>query len=121
MAGDLRQAIGDATTFCWAHCVRLADMESLSATVKERLFGIGESVDAQIAPDELGRDFITRARVVRSPYAARELEPSTDGSSGSRHWCAFSPRTANVSVQTSPEGDRFFRSGGLPHPKPSCV
>ena len=70
LAEELRKAVADATEFCDAHAVSLADIESLAAGSLERLQMIADAVDALISPDPLRREFFGHERLVSTLYRA---------------------------------------------------
>ncbi len=76
LVDELRQALGEATTFCGEHGVKLADIEGLPASGMDRLAAIGDAVNALIGPDEVRRDFFAHDRVVRTLYAAIKPDPA---------------------------------------------
>jgi type I restriction enzyme R subunit len=54
---ELRKAVVDATAFCAAHGVMLAEIEATPAGSMERLSRIEDGMNALISPDPLRRDF----------------------------------------------------------------
>ncbi|MBA3034168.1 MAG: type I restriction endonuclease subunit R [Gammaproteobacteria bacterium] len=73
---ELRRAVADATAFCVAHGVLLAEIEQLAAGSLERLQGIEDAMNALISPDPLRRDFLGHERLVSTLYRAVKPDPS---------------------------------------------
>jgi type I restriction enzyme R subunit len=60
---ELRKAVVDATAFCAAHGVMLAEIEATPAGSLERLSRIQDGMNALISPDPLRRDFFAHERL----------------------------------------------------------
>lgn len=73
---DLRKAVADATAFCAAHGVMLAEIEALAAGSLERLSRIQDGMNALISPDPLRRDFFGHERLVSTLYRAVKPDPA---------------------------------------------
>lgn len=73
---ELRKAIVDATAFCAAHGVMLAEIEALAAGSLERLSRIQDGMNALISPDPLRRDFFAHERLVSTLYRAVKPDPA---------------------------------------------
>ncbi|MFO1418342.1 MAG: type I restriction endonuclease subunit R [Methylotetracoccus sp.] len=72
----LRQSITDATTFCAAHTVMLAEIEATAAGNVERLKLIEDGMNELISPDPLRREFFAHERLVSTLYRAVKPDPS---------------------------------------------
>lgn len=72
----LNHALTDATTFCAAHGVLLADIEALTVGSLARLQAIEDAMNALISPDPLRRDFLAHERWVSMLYQAVKPDPS---------------------------------------------
>jgi len=73
---ELRRAVVDATTFCAAHRVMLAEIEATAIGSMERLSRIQDGMNALISPDPLRRDFLAHERLVSTLYRAVKPDPS---------------------------------------------
>ncbi|CAK0748905.1 Type I restriction enzyme R Protein [Gammaproteobacteria bacterium] len=73
---ELRKAVVDATTFCAAHRVVLAEIEATAAGSMERLSRIQDGMNALISPDPLRRDFFAHERLVSTLYRAVKPDPA---------------------------------------------
>ena len=73
---ELRQAVVDATAFCAAHGVMLAEIEATAAGSMERLSRIQDGMNALISPDPLRRDFFAHERLVSTLYRAVKPDPA---------------------------------------------
>ncbi|MBK8115117.1 MAG: type I restriction endonuclease subunit R [Candidatus Accumulibacter sp.] len=73
---ELRKAVVDATAFCAAHGVMLAEIEATPAGSLERLSRIQDGMNALISPDPLRRDFFAHERLVSTLYRAVKPDPS---------------------------------------------
>ncbi len=73
---ELRRAVVDATAFCAAHGVLLAEIEATAAGGMERLSRIDDGVNALISPDPLRRDFFAHERLVSTLYRAVKPDPA---------------------------------------------
>ncbi len=73
---ELRKAVVDATAFCAAHGVMLAEIEALAAGSMERLSRIQDGMNALISPDPLRRDFFAHERLVSTLYRAVKPDPA---------------------------------------------
>ncbi len=73
---SLRLAIGEATTFCQAHGVRLEEIEQVQSGNLDRLTKIAETIDALISPDRLRKEFLAHARWVWTLFQAVKPDPS---------------------------------------------
>jgi type I restriction enzyme R subunit len=67
---ELRRAVVNATAFCAAHGVMLAEIEATPAGSIERLSRIQGSMNALISPDPLRRDFFAQQRLLSTLYGA---------------------------------------------------
>ena len=76
LAAELRQSVVDATAFCAAHAVSLAEIEGTAAGSMERLSRIQDGMNALISPDPLRRDFFAHERLVSTLYLAVQPDPS---------------------------------------------
>jgi type I restriction enzyme R subunit len=66
----------DATAFCAAHGVLLAEIEATAAGSMERLSRIEDGMNALISPDPLRRDFFAHERLVSTLYCAVKPDPA---------------------------------------------
>ncbi|WP_444633245.1 type I restriction endonuclease subunit R [Cupriavidus oxalaticus] len=73
---ELRQAVADASAFCAAHEVLLAEIEALPAGSLERLQKMEDAINALISPDRLRRDFFAHERLVSTLYRAVKPDPT---------------------------------------------
>jgi type I restriction enzyme R subunit len=73
---ELRQAVVDATAFCAAHGVLLAEIEALPVGSLKRLQAMEDAMNALISPDPLRRDFFAHERLVSTLYRAVKPDPS---------------------------------------------
>jgi type I restriction enzyme R subunit len=73
---ELRKSVVDATAFCAAHGVELAEIESLPVGSMKRLKKIADGMDSLISPDPLRRDFFAHERLVSTLYRAVKPDPS---------------------------------------------
>ncbi len=73
---ELRRTVVDATAFCAAHGVLLAEIEATPAGSMERLSRIDDGVNALISPDPLRRDFFAHERLVSTLYSAVKPDPA---------------------------------------------
>jgi len=73
---ELRRSVVDATAFCAAHGVLLAEIEATPAGGMERLSRIDDGVNALISPDPLRRDFFAHERLVSTLYSAVKPDPA---------------------------------------------
>lgn len=73
---ELRRAVVDATAFCAAHRVMLAEIEATAVGSMERLSRIQDGMNALISPDPLRRDFLAHERLVSTLYRAVKPDPS---------------------------------------------
>jgi type I restriction enzyme R subunit len=73
---ELRKSVVDATAFCAAHGVILAEIEATAAGSMERLLHIEDGMNALIAPDPLRRDFFAHERLISTLYRAVKPDPS---------------------------------------------
>ena len=76
LVDELRKAVVDATAFCAAHGVMLAEIEATDAGSMERLTHIQDGMNALISPDPLRRDFFAHERLVSTLYRAVKPDPS---------------------------------------------
>jgi type I restriction enzyme R subunit len=72
---EMRGAVAEATTFCAAHGVMLAEIEQLAAGSLGRLQCIEDALNALISPDPLRRDLFGHERLVSTLY--RAVKPDT--------------------------------------------
>jgi type I restriction enzyme R subunit len=75
LVDETRKAVADATAFCAAHGVVLADIEALAVGSLERLQRIEDAMNALISPDQLRGDFLARERLVSTLYQAVKPAP----------------------------------------------
>jgi type I restriction enzyme R subunit len=73
---EMRKSVMDATAFCAAHGVLLAEIEATAAGSMERLSHIQDGMNALISPDPLRRDFFAHERLVSTLYRAVKPDPS---------------------------------------------
>ena len=73
---ELRKAVADATAFCAAHGVMLAEIEATAAGSMERLQRIEDGMNALISPDPLRREFFAHERLVSTLYRAVKPDPA---------------------------------------------
>ncbi|MBN8448495.1 MAG: type I restriction endonuclease subunit R [Candidatus Accumulibacter sp.] len=73
---ELRRSVVDATAFCAAHGVLLAEVEVTAAGSMERLSRIEDGMNALISPDPLRRDFFAHERLVSTLYRAVKPDPA---------------------------------------------
>jgi type I restriction enzyme R subunit len=73
---ELRQVVLDATAFCAAYKVMLAEIEATPAGSMERLSRIQDGMNALISPDPLRRDFLAHERLVSTLYSAVKPDPA---------------------------------------------
>ena len=73
---ELRQSLVDATAFCAAHGVKLAEIEALPAGSFDRLHRIEAAMNALISPDTVRRDFFAHERLVTTLYQAVKPDPA---------------------------------------------
>jgi type I restriction enzyme R subunit len=73
---ELRRSVVDATAFCAAHGVLLAEIEATAAGSMERLSRIEDGMNALISPDPLRRDFFAHERLVSTLYCAVKPDPA---------------------------------------------
>ena len=76
LVDELRKAVVDATAFCAAHKVMLAEIEATPAGSMERLSRIQDGMNALISPDPLRRDFFAHERLVSTLYRAVKPDPA---------------------------------------------
>jgi type I restriction enzyme R subunit len=75
LVAELRRAVVDATAFCSAHGVMLAEIEQLNGGGLERLHAISDALNALISPDPLRREFFGHERLVSTLYKAVKPDP----------------------------------------------
>ncbi|ARO87200.1 deoxyribonuclease HsdR [Nitrosospira lacus] len=73
---ELRKSVADATAFCTAHGVMLAEIEATATGSIERLSHIEDGMNALISPDPLRRDFFAHERLVSTLYRAAKPDSS---------------------------------------------
>ena len=73
---ELRKSVVDATVFCAAHDVMLAEIEATEVGSMERLSRIQDGMNALISPDPLRRDFFAHERLVSTLYRAVMPDPA---------------------------------------------
>jgi type I restriction enzyme R subunit len=73
---ELRKSVVDATAFCAAHGVMLAEIEATAVGSMERLSRIQDGMNALISPDPLRRDFFAHERLVSTLYRAVKPDPA---------------------------------------------
>jgi type I restriction enzyme R subunit len=79
LVDELRRAVDEATVFCAAHGVVLADILAKPAGSLDRLTKIADAVDRLISPDPLRKDFVAHARLVNALYQAVKPDPAVVG------------------------------------------
>jgi type I restriction enzyme R subunit len=72
---ELRIAVADATAFCKARGVDLAKIEGTSAEKFERAQAVEDGANQLLAPEQVKRDFMARARLVDALYGAVKPDP----------------------------------------------
>jgi type I restriction enzyme R subunit len=72
---ELRKAVGDATAFCKARGVDLSKIEGASAEKFERAQVVEDGANQLLAPEQVKRDFMARARLVDALYGAVKPDP----------------------------------------------
>ena len=72
---ELRKAVADATAFCKARGVDLAKIEGTSAEKFERAQAVEDGANRLLAPEQVKRDFMARARLVDALYGAVKPDP----------------------------------------------
>jgi len=75
LAEELRKAIDDATSFCFAYGVLLEAFEKLPTQSISRLNMLVEAVETLIAPDDRRKQFLAWERLVRALYNAVKPNP----------------------------------------------
>ena len=75
MVEELRKAVADATAFCKARGVDLAKIEGTSAEKFERAQAVEDGANRLLAPEQVKRDFMARARLVDALYGAVKPDP----------------------------------------------
>lgn len=73
---ELRKSVVEATAFCAAHYVMLAEIEATAVGSMERLSHIQDGMNALISPDPLRRDFFAHERLVSTLYRAMMPDPA---------------------------------------------
>jgi type I restriction enzyme R subunit len=73
---ELRKSVVDATAFCAAHGVMLAEIEATAVGSMERLSRIQDGMNALISPDPLRREFFAHERLVSTLYRAMMPDPA---------------------------------------------
>jgi type I restriction enzyme R subunit len=73
---ELRKSVADATVFCAAQGVMLAEIEATAVGSMERLSRIQDGMNALISPDPLRRDFFAHERLVSTLYRAVKPDPA---------------------------------------------
>lgn len=76
LVDELRASLQAATTFCAAHKVELAEIESLTAGSMERLLRIQDGINALISPDPVRRDFYAHERLASTLFRAVKPDPA---------------------------------------------
>jgi type I restriction enzyme, R subunit len=72
---ELRNAVADATAFCKARGVDLAKIEGTSAEKFARAQAVEDGASQLLAPEQVKRDFMARARLVDALYGAVKPDP----------------------------------------------
>ena len=72
---ELRKAVADATAFCKARGVDLAKIEGTSAEKFARAQAVEDGANQLLAPEQVKRDFMARARLVDALYGAVKPDP----------------------------------------------
>ena len=72
---ELRKAVADATAFCKRHDVDLAKIEGTTAEKFERAQAVEDGANLLLAPENIKRDFLARARLVDALYSAVKPDP----------------------------------------------
>lgn len=73
---ELRKSVVDATAFCAAQGVMLAEIEATAVGSMERLSRIQDGMNALISPDPLRREFFAHERLVSTLYRAMMPDPA---------------------------------------------
>lgn len=73
---EMRKSVLDATAFCAAHGVMLAEIETTAVGSMERLTHIQDGMNALISPDPLRCDFFAHGRLVSTLYRAMMPDPA---------------------------------------------
>ncbi len=76
LVDELRHSLVDATAFCAAHGVGLAEIEALQAGSFDRLHRIEAAMNALISPDTVRRDLFAHERLVTTLYQAVKPDPA---------------------------------------------
>jgi type I restriction enzyme R subunit len=76
LAEELRAAVDDATRFCGQHGVDLAKVETASANDFARAQAVKDAADRLMAPEDVRRDFLSKASLVTALYRALKPDPT---------------------------------------------
>lgn len=76
LAGQLRQAVKDATAFCTSRGVNLAKIEETSTANFARVGAIKDAANLLMAPEAVRRDFLSKAGLVVALYRAVKPDPA---------------------------------------------
>ncbi len=75
LAAQLKLAVDDTTAFCRLHGVDLAKIEQTSTANFARVGAIQEAADKLMAPENVRRDFLSKAGLVGALYRAVKPDP----------------------------------------------
>jgi type I restriction enzyme R subunit len=76
LAEELSLAVDDATRFCAQHGVDLATAETTSASDFARAEAVKDAADCMMAPENVRRDFLSKASLVTALYRALKPDPT---------------------------------------------
>jgi type I restriction enzyme R subunit len=76
LAAQLRLAVNDATAFCQLHGIDLAKIEATSTANFARVGAIQEAADKLMAPENMRRDFLSKAGLIGALYRAVKPDPA---------------------------------------------
>jgi type I restriction enzyme R subunit len=76
LAKELRVAVNEATQFCKLHSIDLAKIEATSTANFARVGAIQDAADRLMAPENVRRDFLTKAGIIGALYRAVKPDPS---------------------------------------------
>jgi type I restriction enzyme R subunit len=76
LAEELQAAVDDATRFCEQHGVDLAAVETASANDFARAEAVKDAADRLMAPENVRRDFLSKASLVTALYRALKPDPT---------------------------------------------
>ena len=76
LAEQLRLAVKDTTAFCQLHGIDLAKIEATSTANFARVGAIQDAADKLMAPENVRRDFLSKAGLVGALYRAVKPDPA---------------------------------------------